>query len=60
MTIAEAAAALGRSVDSIKQQLDLPADAADTDRLGQIARQKGVTMQSLRSVLDPASADSHE
>jgi hypothetical protein len=53
MTLSETAAALNCSVDQIKLRLGLPKDVKDSDRLGQIARQRGTTMQEMRRQLAP-------
>ena len=53
MTLAETAAALGCSVDQVRQRLGLSADTQDSERLGQIARQRGITMQEMRRKLTP-------
>jgi hypothetical protein len=53
MTLAETANALNCSVDQVRQRLGLPADVKDTERLGQIARQRGITMQEMRKQLVP-------
>ena len=55
MTLADAASTLGRSVPEVRARLGLPANTPDTDRLGQIARNKGIDMQELRRRLDADS-----
>lgn len=52
MSVTQAAAALGCSVEEVRRRLELPASVADTEHLGQIARQRGKTMRELRSLLE--------
>ena len=53
MTVAETATALHCSVNQIRERLHLPADASDSERLGQIAKQRGITMPEIRKQLEP-------
>ena len=51
MTLAEAAAALGFSMQEICSRLAIPDQTPETVRLGQIARERGGDMQKLRQKL---------
>ena len=53
MTLAQTATALGCSVEQVRQRLALPASVPDSEHLGQIAKQRGTTMQEMRKRLDP-------
>jgi hypothetical protein len=57
MTLAETAAALGCSIEQVRQRLDLPASVQDSEHLGQIARERGTTMQDMRKRLEPQSPE---
>ncbi len=51
MTLAETATVLECSVEEVRGRLGLPAEVRESDRLGQIARQRGTTMQAMRRML---------
>lgn len=53
MTLAETATALSCTVDQVRQRLGLPANVQDSERLGQIAKQRGTTLQEMRRKLVP-------
>jgi hypothetical protein len=57
MTLAETAAALGCSVEQVRQRLGLPASIPDSEHLGQIAKQRATTMQEMRKRLEPQFAE---
>jgi len=58
MTLAEAASALDCSVAELRQRLSLPASIQDSERLGQIAKERGTTMQEMRQRMEPLSEKS--
>jgi hypothetical protein len=53
MTLTDAAAALNYSVDQVRQRLGLTVAVKDSERLGQIAKEQGITMQEIRRRLIP-------
>jgi heme/copper-type cytochrome/quinol oxidase subunit 2 len=57
MTLAETAAALGWSVEQVRQRLDLPTSVKDSEHLGQIAKERETTMQEMRKRLEPQSPE---
>ena len=57
MTLTDTAAALGCSVEQVRQRLGLPVTIQDSEHLGQIAKQRGTTMQELRKQLEPPFAE---
>jgi len=57
MTLAETAAALGCSIEQVRQRLGLPANVQDSEHLGQIAKERGTTMQEMRKRLEPQSPE---
>jgi hypothetical protein len=52
MSLSETATALGCSVEQVRQRLGLPASVQNSDRLGQIAKERGTTMQGMRQRLE--------
>ncbi len=52
MTLTDAAAVLHCSVTQLRQRLNLPASVQDSEHLGQIAKERGTTMQELRRRLE--------
>jgi len=57
MSLTEAAAALGCSVEQVRQRLGLPTSVPNSEHLGQIAKERGTTMQEMRKRLEPQSPD---
>jgi hypothetical protein len=56
-TLAEAATAADISVDTLRQRLGLGAHVSPTERLGQICRDKGITISDARKlILTPAAS----
>lgn len=53
ITLSQAAGVLGCTVEQIRHQLDLPPSVPDSEHLGQIAKERGTTMQQLRQRLEP-------
>lgn len=52
MTLAEVAEVLGCSTSEVRTRLGVSDETADTERLGQIAKQQGVDMQGVRRKLE--------
>lgn len=57
MSLAEAATALGCSIEQVRQRLGLPASVQESERLGQIAKERGTTMQEMRQQLESPVAE---
>ena len=57
MTLAETAAALGCSIEQVRQRLGLTASVQESEHLGQIAKERGTTMQEMRQRLEPQSPE---
>lgn len=53
MTLAQTAATLRCSVEQVKQRLDVAVNTPESTRLGQITKEKGVTMREIRNRLKP-------